>query len=251
MSNPISVSDPSLLPLPLELEPQDTSENNNREPYISSLLFEDVDDGVTSRQHDAPVDRKLVKLFAQRTDLSIVEALYLLSVADDQEDGVLFREVRPKFPLKRLKKSRDTTRTDDDIDNFVVDDWDESTINSDLGLYWKHRNEKLAKPFQRRRVAESKWAFNFNAVYSTIIQQTDVEQSNGDEGSGYDFNACIQNIKHILQEPAPLSMPTSPSLYVIILRLLTLLTMDIDLISPTLHPHYMILTSMPENFRIS
>lgn len=212
MSKPISVSDPSLLPLPLELEPQDPSESNGHEPYISSLHFEDVDDGITSRQHGA-VNMKLVKMFSQQSDLSVVEALYLLPIADYQQDDMIFQEKRPKFPQKKLKKVKGISRTDGDIDNFIVDDWDESTVNSDLGQYWKLRNAKFSTPVQRRCGLDDRWVFGFNAVYSTLIRQTDaVDETKGHEGSGYDFNACMQYIKRTLQESEPSSMTASPSL---------------------------------------
>lgn len=213
MSKPISVSDPSLLPLSLELGQQDLFETNDHEPFISSLHFEDVDDGITSRQHDAPVNMKLVKMFAQQTDLSVVEALYLLPTSEYQQDDMIFEEKRAKFPQKKLQKPKGISRTDGDIDNFIVDDWDESTVNWDLGQYWKLRNANFSTPVERGCGLDDRWIFDFNLLCSTLIRQTDtVGETEGHEGPGDDFNACLQFIKRTLQESESLSMTASPSL---------------------------------------
>jgi hypothetical protein len=210
-SRPISVSDPSLLPLPFELEPRDLLETNGHRLQISSLHFQNVDDGTTSR-HDASVNMKLVKMFAQQTDLSIVEALYLLPMADYQQSDIGFEETRQAFSLKKLKKSRDACGTDGD---FIVDDLDESTANLCLGQYWKVRNAKLLTSSQQGLGLEDRWTFNFNSVYSTITPQTGLaDGATGHEGR--DFDTCIEGIKLALQESETLSTGASLSLLVII-----------------------------------
>lgn len=200
----------------MELEPQGGLDNNGHEIRISSIHFEHVNDIITSRPHDALVNMKLVKVFAQKADLSIVEALYLLPMPDYQQDDMIFQEKRPTVSLNKLKKAKGISRTDDDIGDFVVDDWDESTLNSSLGQYGKLRNAKLSISSLQRLGLEDRWTYNFDWVYSIITKETNViDEAKGVEGTEPDFDACIHAIRLALWESVPLDMGVSPSLLVV------------------------------------
>ncbi|KAK2760955.1 hypothetical protein FQN54_002197 [Arachnomyces sp. PD_36] len=200
-SRPISSSDPSSLPLPSELEPED-----GHGARILSLQFHDVDDVITSRPDDTPQNSKLVKMFLQQTDLSVVEALYSLSIEDYQQDSIIIQEKRPTVSLRKIKKGRGIGQTDDDLGDFVVDDWDESTFTSGVGQYGRLRNARFSISSLQKINLEDPWIVNFNSMYSAITQNIGfAEETN-------DFNASVEAIKLSLQGSEPLNMAVSPSL---------------------------------------
>ncbi|PGH03847.1 RNA polymerase I-specific transcription initiation factor RRN6 [Blastomyces parvus] len=121
-SIPISVADPSFLPLPTS----NSRDLNALEPslgdvYFSSLIFQQI---VNSSVIDPTNDSKtliLVKFIGQRSNLEVIEALYVARADGGDETYEPFSSTPP-----RVKTQKSSKLVDDD--DFIVDDLNEVVL---------------------------------------------------------------------------------------------------------------------------
>ncbi|OJD19251.1 hypothetical protein AJ78_00781 [Emergomyces pasteurianus Ep9510] len=120
-SVPISVTDPFLLPLPSASSGDEKiSEPSSDGTNFSSLIFQQI---VNSSAIDPTNDSKtlrLVKCIGQRTNLEVIESLYVARADGEDEDYEPFSSTHPQRRTEKSAKWVD--------DDFIVDDMNEAAI---------------------------------------------------------------------------------------------------------------------------
>ncbi|OJD26584.1 hypothetical protein ACJ73_02040 [Blastomyces percursus] len=130
-SIPMSVADPFFLPLPTSnsrgpraLEPSQAG------VYFSSLIFQQIVNSSVTDPTNGSKTLMLVKFIGQRSDLEVIEALYVARADGGDETYEPFASTPP-----RVKTEKSSKLVDDD-DDFIVDDLNAVV----LPLYAERRN---------------------------------------------------------------------------------------------------------------
>ncbi|KAK2790904.1 hypothetical protein FQN52_005349 [Onygenales sp. PD_12] len=110
----VSVTDPYLLPLPATTSGGDNAIKLPCGPYFSSIGFQQVADSAVIDPMNENKSLRLVKFIGQRTDLSIIESLYVARTEGGEETYEPFSSNSPRRNIERSAR-----RIDDD---FIVDD---------------------------------------------------------------------------------------------------------------------------------
>lgn len=131
-SIPVSVADPFFLPLPTgSSDDEKFLESLPEDSYFSSLIFQPIlDSSIADPTNDGKA-LSLVKFMGQRSNLEVIEALYVARADGGDETYEPFSPTPP-----RLKTEKSAKRVGDDDDDFIVDDLNEVV----LPLSYERRN---------------------------------------------------------------------------------------------------------------
>ncbi|KLJ10324.1 hypothetical protein EMPG_14305 [Blastomyces silverae] len=166
-SIPISVADPFFLPLPTRnsRDPK-TLEPSPEGIYFSSLIFQQIVNSSVTDPTNHSKTLMLVKFIGQRSNLEVIEALYVARADGGDETYEPFSSTPP-----RVKTEKSSKLVDDD-DDFIVDDLNEVVLPRYAeGRNWNGSSRNtLEQPIRASPYGEN-WAYLYELASAAVTEQ--------------------------------------------------------------------------------
>ncbi|CAI7642632.1 unnamed protein product [Penicillium manginii] len=160
-----SAPDSVMLDIPSAMEVSSLGEISHT-PY-STFVFRQVGYApINPAITEYNTNMTLVKLFWSDSTFAVHETLFRSADAKTEEHDDLAEESHESHVLhlrKKLPKLRSKMKDDDDIDKFIVDDWDESTVAPPRAGIQNRLSRKSDTSF------DSQWTLDMTTIYEAAV----------------------------------------------------------------------------------
>lgn len=201
----MSIPDPFILDVPTTTDESVESQNPPNATQFSTLVFKEIAHSQTtagkSRYH---LKERLVKLFLLDWRLAVHELVYTGSVIVPDPWGELPLG-REALRVKRRQKGVRKNLTIDPLNDFIVDDWDESISGAATSAFPGSAVSTLTNP---------QWTIDYTTVYSVASGKLVVNSSEGElqQQSEEQTRQAIDDLKDKLANAALNDQPASRTL---------------------------------------
>ncbi|KAL3490885.1 RNA polymerase I-specific transcription initiation factor RRN6-like protein [Aspergillus germanicus] len=176
--------DPFILEVP---PPPEDSEPLPKAVKYSTLVFREIAPTIKGAAHSHP-GLSFIKAFLLDSSLRVQESIYSKISSLSDEDKFRGKDTL-RVSHQRVAGSRKQAL--DKLSNFIVDDWDESTLGSGTS---DHGVDNLAS------LADSEFAFNYTQIYAVVARALGLLSGGDKESAGSSFELSLQELMNEISD---------------------------------------------------